>query len=291
MLSEVIVVPGYFGLLQPSLAAPNALSRDRLETIPQLGEDIYRAVSRLPGVSADRLSAKFNVRGGSGDELFVSLDGLELVEPFHLKDLGGSFSIVDIQSLGTAALTTGGLLRRIRRQVDGRLHAPDRRSAHRSDAHIARHQRHERACHVAGRLRRRQGRVDGPPRGRGYLDIALKLTERARLHAAALLRPVRQGAVRSRRVRARRASRASRAGHLRYQLDDDPNIASRYASDYGWLTWDARFGSRLRVASVASVGALTGAATATRPRRAASHRDRTAGRCDRVGCGRTGRWT
>jgi len=89
-LAEVIVVPGYFGLLQPSLAAPNALSRDRLESIPQIGEDIYRAVSRLPGVSAGDFSAKFNVRGGSGDELFVTLDGLELVEPFHLKDLGGA---------------------------------------------------------------------------------------------------------------------------------------------------------------------------------------------------------
>ena len=107
-LSEVIVTPGHFGLLQTGITGGQSLSRETLETIPQLGEDIYRAVSRLPGVSADDFSAKFSVRGGSGDELYVSLDGLELVEPFHLKDVGGAFSIIDIQTLGTASLSTGG---------------------------------------------------------------------------------------------------------------------------------------------------------------------------------------
>src|SRR5206468_10379110 len=99
---------GYVGRLQHGAAASQSLSREQLETIPQIGEDIYRAVQRLPGVSTDDFSAKFNVRGGSGDELYVSLDGLELVEPFHLKDVGGAFSIIDIQSLGSASLTTGG---------------------------------------------------------------------------------------------------------------------------------------------------------------------------------------
>src|SRR5215218_6015715 len=81
-LSEMIVTPGHFGLLQPGLAGSQSLTRETLETIPQLGEDIYRAVSRLPGASADDFSAKFNVRGG--------------------------FSIIDIQTLGTASLNTGG---------------------------------------------------------------------------------------------------------------------------------------------------------------------------------------
>ena len=237
-LAEVIVVPGYFGLLQPSLAAPNALSRDRLETIPQIGEDIYRAVSRLPGVSADDFSAKFNVRGGSGDELYVSLDGLELVEPFHLKDLGGSFSIVDIQSLGTASLTTGGFSAEYGDRLTGvfTLETADPQTD-RTRTSLGLSVMNARATSQGGFAGGKGGwLVSARP---GYLDVALKLTDmrdslRPRyydLFAKAQYDFGRGGRVALHVLRAQDS--------FRYQLDDEPNIASRYGSDYGWLTWDA----------------------------------------------------
>ena len=255
-LAEVIVVPGYFGLLQPSLAAPNSLSRDRLETIPQLGEDIYRAVSRLPGVSADDFSAKFNVRGGSGDELFVSLDGLELVEPFHLKDLGGSFSIVDIQSLGTASLTTGGFSAEYGDRLTGvfTLETADPQTD-RTRTSLGLSVMNARATSQGGFAGGKGGwLVSARP---GYLDVALRLANvedslRPRyydLFAKAQYDFGRGGRVALHVLRAQDS--------FRYQLDDEPNIASRYGSDYGWVTWDARFGSRIRMTSVASVGALS----------------------------------
>jgi hypothetical protein len=43
---------------------------------------------------------------------------------------------------------------------------------------------------------------------------------------------------------------------FRYLQKDDPNIASDYASDYAWLTWDDRFGSRLKESTVLSTGLL-----------------------------------
>ena len=46
--------------------------------------------------------------GESADELFVTLDGLPLIEPYHLKDLGNALSIVDLASLGQAELIAGG---------------------------------------------------------------------------------------------------------------------------------------------------------------------------------------
>ena len=48
------------------------------------------------------------VRGEPSDGLLVTLDGLPLLEPFHLKDMGDALSIVDLASLGSAELMTGG---------------------------------------------------------------------------------------------------------------------------------------------------------------------------------------
>ena len=254
-LSAVVVTPGYYGLLQPSLASPNALSREQLETVPQVGEDIYRAVSRLPGVSADDFSAKFNVRGASGDELYVSLDGLELVEPFHLEDVGGAFSIVDIQSLGTASLTTGGFSAEYGDRLTGvfTLVTTDPRTD-RTRTSVGVSVMNARVTSQGGYAGGKGGwLVSVRP---GYLDVALKLTS-----IRDSLRP------RYYDLFAKTEYDVGRAGRLgvhllrasdtfRYLEEDEPNVASDYASDYGWITLDSRLGSRVRVSSVASLSAL-----------------------------------
>ena len=256
-LSEVIVTPGHFGLLQTGVTGSQSLSRETLETIPQLGEDIYRAVSRLPGVSADDFSAKFSVRGGSGDELYVSLDGLELVEPFHLKDVGGAFSIIDIQTLGTASLSTGGFSAEYGDRLTGvfTLKTTDPRTdgVHGSVGVSA---MNARATLQGGFAGGRGGwLVSARP---GYLDIALKFTEirdsiQPRYHdvfAKAQYDLPGGGRI---AVHALRASDS-----FRFLKKDEPNIFSRYGSSYGWVTWDDRFaGDRLGVQTVLSSGALS----------------------------------
>jgi len=90
----------------------------------------------------------------------------------------------------------------------------------------------------------------------GYLDVALKLTSvrdsiRPRyydLFAKAQYDLGRGGRVAMHLLRA--------SDTFRYLQKDDPNIASDYASDYAWLTWDDRFGSRLRQSTVLSTGML-----------------------------------
>jgi hypothetical protein len=254
-LSAVVVTPGYYGLLQPSLASPNALSREQLETVPQVGEDIYRAVSRLPGVSADDFSAKFNVRGASGDELYVSLDGLELVEPFHLEDVGGAFSIVDIQSLGTASLTTGGFSAEYGDRLAGvftLVTADPRTDRTRTSLGVS----------VMNARVTSQGGYAGGKGGwmvsvrPGYLDVALKLTSirdslRPRyydLFAKTVYDLGRDGRLGVHLLRA--------SDTFRYLEEDEPNVASDYGSDYGWLTLESRIGSRVRVSTIASLSAL-----------------------------------
>jgi len=108
-LEEMIVTPGRFSILSDAPSAPQTLTRKEFEAMPFVGQDIYRAVSRLPGVTASDFSARFTVRGGDHDEILVSLDGLELYEPFHLKDLGGGvMSIVDVGLIQGVDLMTGG---------------------------------------------------------------------------------------------------------------------------------------------------------------------------------------
>jgi hypothetical protein len=209
----------------------------------------------LPGVSADDFSAKFNVRGGSGDELYVSLDGLELVEPFHLKDLGGAFSIIDIQSLGTASLTTGGFSAEYGDRLTGvfTLTTADPRTD-RTRTSIGVSVMNARAASQGGFAGGKGGwMVSARP---GYLDLALKMTEirdslRPRYYDVFAKARYDLGAG------GRVAMHVLRANdNFRYVDENEPNITSRYDSDYGWLTWELPIGTRVRAATVASLGSL-----------------------------------
>ncbi len=254
-LSEIVVTPGYFGLLKPNLATPQALTKEQLQTLPQIGEDIYRAVARLPGVTADDFSAKFNVRGGSGDELYVTLDGLELVEPFHLRDVGGAFSIIDIQSLGTASLTTGGFSSEYGDRLTGVF------SMQTSDPQTDRMHTSLGLSVMNARLTSQGGFAGGKggwlvSMRPGYLDVALKLTsvrDSIRPRYYDLFAKVQYDLGAGGRV-ALHVLRASDT--FRYLQKNDPNIASDYASDYAWLTWDDNFGSRVKESTVLSTGTL-----------------------------------
>lgn len=108
-LAEIVITPGSYGVLEVSPAVMgSAITRDDIEATPQIGDDVFRTLARLPGVATEDVSAQLNVRGGKASDMLVRLDGLELFEPYHLRDLDGVFGIVDVQSLGSIDLITGG---------------------------------------------------------------------------------------------------------------------------------------------------------------------------------------
>ncbi len=104
---EITVHPSRISLLSEEPAAPFALSRDEILSLPHLGDDVLRAVSLLPGTTANDVSAQFHVRGGRRDEVLVLLDGQELYEAFHLKDFDNALSVVPASALARLDLTTG----------------------------------------------------------------------------------------------------------------------------------------------------------------------------------------
>lgn len=108
-LKAITVTPGTYSFMKTDPTAHQTMSREEIESTPQLGEDVFRAVSRLPGLSSGDYAAHFSVRGGRHDETLILLDGLELYEPYHLKDFNeGAISIVDAETIEGIQLMTGG---------------------------------------------------------------------------------------------------------------------------------------------------------------------------------------
>jgi hypothetical protein len=256
-LAAVVVTPGYFGMLEQSVSTKQSLSREDIETRPQLGDDIFRAVHRLPGVSAHDLSAAFHVRGGAQREVLVRLDGLELVEPFHLKDFEGGVSIIDVGSIGGVDLITGGFSAEYGNRLTGVFDM-------RTQAVLPGRGRTSLGISLTNLRAASQGAFAGD-RGRwlfaarrGYLDLALELG-----NGNTALSPAYYDVLG--KVEYEIAPRTLLSVHVlhagdRMSYDDaDPSEAtleSKYGSSYAWLNLEARPHDRVSVLSVAVVGGL-----------------------------------
>lgn len=107
-VDEIVVTPSSWGLLSSEPESRHFLSRTEVERLPHLSEDLFRAAALLPGSSGGDFSAPFYVRGGEPDEILLLVDGLEIYEPFHLKDFQSLFSILDSKAVGSLDFLTGG---------------------------------------------------------------------------------------------------------------------------------------------------------------------------------------
>jgi len=105
---EIVVRPSRLTLLQEAPGSSFSLSEEEIESLPHLGDDLFRAATLLPGVTGNDVSAQFHVRGGRRDEVRVLLDGQELYDAYHLPDYDKALSVVPASSLAGADLATGG---------------------------------------------------------------------------------------------------------------------------------------------------------------------------------------
>jgi outer membrane receptor protein involved in Fe transport len=118
---EIDVTPSRISLLREEPTGLIGLSREEILTLPHLGDDFLRALSLLPGVTANDVTAQLHVRGGRRDETQILIDGQELFDPFHLKDLDSPLSVVAAAALSGADLSTGAFPARYGDRMSGVL--------------------------------------------------------------------------------------------------------------------------------------------------------------------------
>lgn len=83
------------------------ISVKELEILPKGVEtDIFRSLQYIPGVSTTGdVTAKYYVRGGSGDQNQILLNGVEIYNPFHSL---GLFSVIDPDMINSIEFYKGG---------------------------------------------------------------------------------------------------------------------------------------------------------------------------------------
>ena len=246
-LSEIVVTPGRFAVNSMEAHSPQTLSHEEIQNVPQFGEDIYRAVTRLPGITASDFSSKFMIRGGEHDEVLVTLDGLELYDPFHMKDIGGGgLSIVDAGSIGGVDLLTGAFPAAYGNRLSGVFDitsatpAPDRIKSSVGISFINTRASSE------GTLK--NGRTSWMVVGRrGYLDILLGMIDEnfsfiPQYHDVF-------GKIQHRFNQKHTLSLQwlTAGDKVKYQeiADPDDQALSKYGNTYGWANWKSIWGPRL----------------------------------------------
>jgi outer membrane receptor protein involved in Fe transport len=79
-----------------------------IQALPDLGEDPLRSAHRLPGMAAGGLSSRAHFRGGEHNETAIYLNGLQLLDPFHIRDYHNIFSTIDARAIAGVEAYTGG---------------------------------------------------------------------------------------------------------------------------------------------------------------------------------------
>lgn len=255
-LREMVVTPGRFTVMQAEPTIAKTLSREEIQSLPQLGEDIYRAISRLPGLSNNDYSSAFNIRGGQNREVLVQLDGLELYEPFHLKDIGGgALSILDVEAIGGIDMMTGAFPAEYGDRMSGVFNI---------DSHTPALDRSRTSVGLSFTNLRflSEGRyADGKGEWlvlarRGYLDIILELIDDGSGFSPTYYDIYGKTKYRFNNRHTLGLNILQAGDNLTLNEDDGFNVKTKYGSTYAWLNWNAIWSNRLLSETVASAGRL-----------------------------------
>jgi hypothetical protein len=261
-LSALVVSPGTFVILDDTKSvALQTLTREQIETVPQVGEDVFRSLRRLPGVASGDISTRLHLRGGQDRETLILLDGMELYEPYHLKDFEGALGIVDINAIGGIDLHAGGFPVDFGDRAAGVFDMETRVPPTEGTRTTLGLSITNATVMSQGAFARGRGQWLFSAR-RGYMDIAFKLTDvdddiSPRYYDV------------FGKVKYQLGSRHLVSAHILQAGDDlelDPStfddsqdgaLETGWGNTYGWLNWQAFFSPRIRAQTVASAGRIS----------------------------------
>ena len=266
-LSEITVSPGTFSFGGRTAAGRQTLSRADIDAVPQFAEDVFRAVNRLPGLTSPDFSSRFSIRGGRPNETLIRIDGLEIYEPYHLKDFNdGAISIVDSEVIDGVELMTGGFPARYGNYTSGVFNIETRDAT----AGVTRYGFglslvNARAM-AEGTFARGKGSYFVSGR-RGYLDLVLGLLGESGLPSPAYhdvfgkvkyqLAPGHTLALNVLQASDRWTFDAKSTTGFRDTIDTREDARNRYGNAYGWVTQSSELGDRAAVRTIASASRVT----------------------------------
>ncbi|MDJ0710764.1 MAG: TonB-dependent receptor [Woeseiaceae bacterium] len=246
-IDEITVIASHHRLFDRNGGAGQFLSAEEIELMPHLADDAFRALHKLPGVAANDFQAPFNLRGGHIGETGVRINGMEIIDPYHMRTLYRPLSIIDPGIIGEAELVSGGMTADMGNYLSGMVSIETDR--------LESHAQHELGVSFLTAVARSKGWfADG--RGdylvsvrRGWLDlIADKVADDSGELSPEYLDTFLQASYDLTRY-------TSVQGHLLYAADevrfidtgDGEDIAEDSSSLYTWITVDSEPTDRLRI--------------------------------------------
>ena len=107
-VERIVVIPGRHAVVREEQTSRVTLEgRDAL-LVPTFGGDVSRLAEHVPGIAAADNSAAFHVRGSDTRDVSFVLDGLELYEPYHLRDFQSPFSMIAADIIDRTEVLKGG---------------------------------------------------------------------------------------------------------------------------------------------------------------------------------------
>jgi hypothetical protein len=254
-LNEIIVTPGQFAVMGKEPTVRQTLTRQDLQTVP-FGEDIYRAITRLPGVTANDFSAKFTIRGGKNEDVLVLMDGQELYEPFHLKDLdGGALSIIDIEAIKGIDLYTGGYPAEYGEAMSGVFNMKSTSTSRRQSRTTLGISFMNARIMSEGYFHQNKGSWLVSAR-RGYLDLVLKLMEEETPPQPIYYDIFGKLQYNLNDKNTLSFSILHSQDKLDFIDDDQDEAITRYGNSYGWITLNSMLNPRLLIRTIVSLGRI-----------------------------------